>query len=44
MNSGNEAVVIRPGDMQTAHSARECVPVAELEEWTAALGELFGAK
>jgi len=27
-----EIVVIGPGDMRTAHSNRECVPVAELEE------------
>jgi acetylornithine deacetylase len=29
---GEEVVVWGPGDMRTAHSARECVPVAELEE------------
>ena len=29
-----EAVVIGPGDMETAHSERECVPHRELEEWT----------
>ena len=29
-----EAVVIGPGDMETAHSERECVPLGELEEWT----------
>jgi len=29
---GAEAVVIGPGSMLTAHSPRECVPVAELEE------------
>jgi acetylornithine deacetylase len=27
-----EIVVFGPGDMRTAHSSRECVPVAELEE------------
>lgn len=27
-----EIVVVGPGDMRTAHSNRECVPVAELEE------------
>jgi acetylornithine deacetylase len=27
-----EIVVIGAGDMRTAHSSRECVPVAELEE------------
>ena len=29
---GAEAVVIGPGSMLTAHSPRECVPIAELEE------------
>ncbi|HEX3985751.1 MAG TPA: acetylornithine deacetylase [Acidobacteriaceae bacterium] len=29
-----EIVVIGAGDMRTAHSSRECVPVAELEEMT----------
>jgi acetylornithine deacetylase len=29
---GAEAVVIGPGSMLTAHSPRECVPLAELEE------------
>lgn len=32
-----EVIVIGPGDMHTAHSDRECVPVAELEEWTQTL-------
>lgn len=36
-----EVIVIGPGDMHTAHSERECVPIAELEEWTATLGTLF---
>jgi acetylornithine deacetylase len=27
-----EVIVFGPGDMQTAHSNRECVPLAELEE------------
>lgn len=27
-----EIVVFGPGDMRTAHSSRECVPIAELEE------------
>jgi acetylornithine deacetylase len=31
---GAEAVVIGPGSMQTAHSPRECVPIAELEACT----------
>ncbi len=29
-----EAVVIGPGEMETAHSERECIPIGELEEWT----------
>ncbi len=36
-----EAVVIGPGDMETAHSERECVPVAELMEWTATVRQLL---
>jgi acetylornithine deacetylase len=36
-----EVIVIGPGDMHTAHSDRECVPVAELETWTAALRALL---
>lgn len=36
-----EVVVIGPGDMHTAHSDRECVPVAELDEWTHILRDLF---
>lgn len=32
-----EVIVIGPGDMRTAHSERECVPLAELEEWTQTL-------
>jgi acetylornithine deacetylase len=35
-----EVIVIGPGDMHTAHSDRECVPVEELEEWTAILRSL----
>lgn len=27
-----EIVVFGPGDMRTAHSSRECVPVAELDQ------------
>jgi acetylornithine deacetylase len=27
-----EIVVFGPGDMRTAHSPRECVPVSELQE------------
>ncbi|WP_058185191.1 acetylornithine deacetylase [Terracidiphilus gabretensis] len=36
-----EVIVIGPGDMHTAHSDRECVPVAELDEWTAILRSLI---
>ena len=36
-----EVIVIGPGDMRTAHSDRECVPIAELEIWTRVLGELI---
>jgi len=31
-SAGREIVVFGPGDMRTAHSRRECVPLAELEE------------
>jgi acetylornithine deacetylase len=37
----DEVIVMGPGDMHTAHSDRECVPVRELEEWTAILEKLF---
>jgi acetylornithine deacetylase len=37
----DEVIVMGPGDMHTAHSDRECVPVCELEEWTAILGKLL---
>jgi acetylornithine deacetylase len=37
----DEVIVIGPGDMRTAHSDRECVPVAELERWTMALAALM---
>jgi acetylornithine deacetylase len=37
----DEVIVMGPGDMHTAHSDRECVPAAELVEWTAVLGKLF---
>ncbi len=30
----DEVVVLGPGDMQTAHSDRECIAIAELEAWT----------
>ncbi|HVZ84137.1 MAG TPA: M20/M25/M40 family metallo-hydrolase [Terracidiphilus sp.] len=36
-----EIIVIGPGDMHTAHSDRECVPLAELEEWTETLRMLL---
>ena len=37
----DEVVVIGPGDMRTAHSDRECVPIAELDRWTEILKELI---
>jgi acetylornithine deacetylase len=37
----DEVIVIGPGDMRTAHSDRECVPVIELERWTAVLKQLL---
>ncbi len=37
----DEVIVIGPGDMRTAHSERECVPVAELEAWTRVLAQLL---
>jgi acetylornithine deacetylase len=37
-----EVIVIGPGDMRTAHSDRECVPVAEVERWTEVLRDLIG--
>jgi acetylornithine deacetylase len=36
-----EIVVFGPGDMRTAHSSRECVPLAELDEATALLRTLM---
>ncbi|MGC2299008.1 MAG: acetylornithine deacetylase [Acidobacteriaceae bacterium] len=38
-----EVIVFGPGDMRTAHSSRECVPVAELEEAVACLSSLVKA-
>jgi acetylornithine deacetylase len=38
---GTEVVVVGPGDMHTAHSERECVPMAELLEWTDAVRKLM---
>lgn len=37
----SEVVVIGPGDMRTAHSNRECVPIAELERWAHVLSQLI---
>lgn len=37
----DEVIVMGPGDMHTAHSERECVPVAELHAWTATLRALM---
>lgn len=39
----DEVIVIGPGDMHTAHSDRECVPIAELEEWTETLRTLLAS-
>jgi acetylornithine deacetylase len=36
-----EVIVFGPGDMRTAHSSRECVPLAELDEATALLRALM---
>jgi acetylornithine deacetylase len=37
----DEVIVIGPGDMRTAHSGRECVPLIELERWTGVLADLI---
>jgi acetylornithine deacetylase len=37
----DEVIVMGPGDMHTAHSEREFVPVRELGEWTEVLGKLI---
>jgi acetylornithine deacetylase len=37
----DEVIVVGPGDMRTAHSNRECVPIAELEQWTDTLARLI---
>lgn len=37
----DEVIVIGPGDMRTAHSDRECVPIDELERWTSVLVNLL---
>jgi acetylornithine deacetylase len=39
-----EVVVFGPGDMQTAHSNRECVPLDQLEETITILNSLMTAK
>jgi acetylornithine deacetylase len=36
-----EVVVFGPGDMQTAHSSRECVPLSELDEAVSCLQSLM---
>jgi acetylornithine deacetylase len=40
----DEVIVIGPGDMRTAHSDRERVPLAELELWTAVLKKLLASE
>lgn len=37
-----EVIVWGPGDMRTAHSSRECVPLAELDEAVACLTAMLG--
>ncbi|HEY1499645.1 MAG TPA: acetylornithine deacetylase [Acidobacteriaceae bacterium] len=39
----DEVIVFGPGDMRTAHSSRECVPVADLERAVACIGALMSA-
>ena len=39
-----EVVVVGPGDMRTAHSDRECIPVAQLLEWTEVVKKLLAAR
>ena len=36
-----EVIVFGPGDMRTAHSSRECVPIGELDEATRILGAVI---
>ncbi|HEX4312016.1 MAG TPA: acetylornithine deacetylase [Acidobacteriaceae bacterium] len=38
----DEVIVFGPGDMRTAHSSRECVPVAELDRAVACIATLMG--
>jgi acetylornithine deacetylase len=40
----DEVIVIGPGDMHTAHSDRECVPIAELDQWTLMLSVLLTSR
>ncbi|MGC2214384.1 MAG: acetylornithine deacetylase [Silvibacterium sp.] len=42
-NIAEEVVVFGPGDMQTAHSSRECIPFSELEEAVVVLKSLMTA-
>jgi acetylornithine deacetylase len=37
----DEVIVIGPGDMRSAHSERECVPIAELDRWTSVLRRIL---
>ena len=37
----DEVIVIGPGDMRSAHSERECVPIAELDLWTSVLRQIL---
>lgn len=37
----DDTIVLGPGDMRTAHSPRECVPLAELDLCVAYMGELL---
>lgn len=36
-----EVVVIGPGDMETAHSERECIPIEELNLWTSTVKDIL---
>jgi acetylornithine deacetylase len=36
-----EAIVVGPGDMESAHSERECIPLDELNEWVRAVCRLL---
>ena len=37
----DEVVVMGPGNMHTAHSNRECIPIAELEAFAACIGAML---